>query len=787
MHSRSKYCCLIIVSLFILHAVPIAQNGADVLQTQFEKYVEDHPAEKLFVHTDKSVYVAGEIIWFKVYVVDAAFHMPTELSKTAYIEILDNNKTSLLRAKILLQKGSGNGSFLLPASVNTGNFLLRGYTRWMKNSDPDFFFEKPITIINTLRNFTPPTSSPAAKYDIQFFPEGGNLVTNLESKVAFKISDQYGKGVDCGGTILSDHNDTILNFKTSHAGTGHFIFTPRPGQHCKAVVRLPGDSVVAKDLPTVYERGLVMRLEDRDEQLHVTVSADTQGPDQWLYLLCHNQQKISLATAKTLSDHKAEFVVDKKALPEGITTITIFNESKQPVCERLFFKRPALQNNIIKTDQDVYAKRKKVTVSIPGTNGELNDLSLSVYRVDSLQTRDQTDILSYLWLASDLRGPVESPGYYFHSGTEEDQNLDNLMLTQGWRRYKWDEIATGKKPFFEFIPEYEGHIIAGKIVNKQSGLAGKNITAYLSAPAKKYQFAAAVSNDDGQVLFNTKDFVGTEQIIVQTRSDSNYRIDILSPYAEKFSKTLLPDLTIPPAMQNQLLYHSINTQVQTAYRNDSLNRFYFPYADTIHFFGPPEKVYYLDDYTRFTTMEEVLREYIAEVAPRKQNRRLHLFMLRNAHEFFEKDPLVLVDGVPFFNMDSVLAIDPLKIKKIEVLSKKYVFGPTSSDGIVSYATYNGDLNGIRLDPNAVVMEYEGLQLQREFYSPNYETPAQKNSRVPDFRNLLYWSPDMKTDSQDKKNISFYTSDLEGRYFIMIQGISRGGKIFSETGEFEVKK
>ncbi|MES1216485.1 MAG: hypothetical protein ABUT20_13295 [Bacteroidota bacterium] len=789
MRPAFKNILLFIFSLSVLNSMLRAQQGIDVIQKQFQDYTQNNPQEKLFVHTDKSVYVAGEIIWFKVYVTDARFHIPIDLSKVAYLEILDKSNTPVLQAKIELEKGSGNGSFLLPASIGSGNFLLRAYTRWMKNTGADIYFEKPITIINTLRNFSPPATVPAIKYDIQFFPEGGNLVAGIESKVAFKIADQYGKGVDCGGVLLNGKNDTLLNFKTSHFGIGNFKFTPKPGEAYKALVKVRVDSSVAVGLPAVYDKGYVMHLDDAGNSLTVTVSSANQPAGDVVYLLSHTRQKINFAEAKTISGDKATFSIDKKTIGEGVTTLTVFNQFKQPVCERLYFKRPELQHLDIKTDQDVYAKRNKVTLDIAADKNDATDLSLSVYRTDSLQSADKSDILGYLWLSSDLKGNIESPWYYFNPGAEEDIAADNLMLTQGWRRFKWDDVLMSKKPTFEFLPEYEGHIITGKIMNKQSGQPAKNIMAYLSAPAKKYQFTADVSNEDGMVQFNTKDFIGTEQLVVQTntRSDSNYSVVILNPFAEKFSGTQLPQLTIPASIQNHLLYQSINSQVQSTYLNDSMNRFYYPFTDTNHFFGPPEKTYNLDDYTRFTTMEEVLREYVMEVAPRKQGHKFHLFMLENAHEFFDQDPLVLVDGVPFFDMDSVLAIDPLKIRKIELLSKKYFYGPLGSTGILSYSTYKGDLDGIRLDPNALVIEYEGLQLQREFYSPVYETSLQKNSRTPDFRSLLFWAPDIKTNNEGKEKISFYTSDLEGKYFIMIQGVSANGKIFSKTANFEVKK
>jgi hypothetical protein len=185
-------------------------------------------------------------------------------------------------------------------------------------------------------------------------------------------------------------------------------------------------------------------------------------------------------------------------------------------------------------------------------------------------------------------------------------------------------------------------------------------------------------------------------------------------------------------------------------------------------------------------MEEVLREYIREVNvfhPHKT------FQIRIIGEkgFLDSDPLVMLDGVPIFDMNKVMAIDPLKIRRLDVIKDRYFWGAADAEGILSYASYKSDLAGVEVDPHAVVMDYEGLQLQRLFYSPVYDTDAQVSSHTPDFRSLLFWAPTIKTNASGKNQISFYTSDEEGKYVAIIQGMTADGDSGSQTFTFDVKK
>jgi hypothetical protein len=187
-------------------------------------------------------------------------------------------------------------------------------------------------------------------------------------------------------------------------------------------------------------------------------------------------------------------------------------------------------------------------------------------------------------------------------------------------------------------------------------------------------------------------------------------------------------------------------------------------------------------------MEEVLREYVTPVNVRKRSGQFHLPVYDElSKQFFNNDPLLLLDGVPVFNIDKFMQYDPLKIRKLEVMSRRYFLGNMFFEGVVNFITYKGSMEGYELDPHATVIDYDGLQLQRVFYSPVYETPEQVNSHLPDFRNLLYWSPAVKTNGKGRQDISFYSSDMTGRYLVVLQGLTPDGKAGTATVSFDIKE
>jgi len=790
-------CCAYILIFFLQCGLLNAQNQqADLLNKQFYTYQSGTFQEKLYIHTDKSFYLAGETIWFKVYDIDASFHKPLTTSTIAYTEILNKDRKPVLQTKVQLSNGGGNGSVTIPGFLPTGNYIFRAYTSWMKNFSPDFYYEQTIHIVNTLKS---PVVAPAPKLpaSVQFFPEGGNEVIGFSGKIAFKATDGEGFGLDCKGLIVTQNNDTVTSFQSVHNGMGNFQLKPEKNKTYYAVLKL-NDSLIRQKLPDAEQDGFVMNMaEEESGRLKFTVRATPNFNNTTVYLLSQTRQVIKNVQSSTIKDGETIFFLDKKDLGDGISGITLFDQEKRPVCERLVFKRPQQILSIgVNMDQTVYESRKPVHIDLLSTRSTdkssvSGNLSLSVFMIDSLQHIPGQNIISWMFLTSDLKGRIESPGYYFtNPDNKVDEALDNLLLTQGWRRFKWNDILESRIPSFEFLPEIEGPVVNGKIINRLTGSPVGGSTALLSVPGVDYAFSSATSNAQGNVRFGFKDIYKNNAIVVEPAQlkDSNYRVDITSSYSDKFSSKSFRTLILSKDQEAALLNRSIGNQVENTYGIEKKHRYAKISMDTTSFYGKPDRYFNLDEFTRFQTMEEVLREYIDDVRVRKDGDK-YSFKVRNKlfNIYFEENPLILLDGIPISDASKIIALDPQKIRRIEIVTHRYYIGSSVFDGIVNVKSYSGEIGATQIDPNSLVVEFEGLQQQREFYSPQYSSGDDVESHMPDFRNVLYWAPQIITGSDGKSKLSFYTSDLKGKFAVVIQGLTKDGLPGSAIGFFEVKK
>jgi len=776
--------CLLCVGL----AVFAQENKSDTLTKRFNTYAQQNLQEKIYVHTDRDYYLTGETIWFAVYIIDE-FHQPLALSKVAYIELLDRNNKPMLQIKVAVKDGFANGSLFLPATLGSDNYKLRAYTSWMKNYDSDFYFNKNISVVNPfVRLDTAITSThTSTTVEAQFFPEGGNMIVGINNKVAFKVNDASGHGLDFVGALVNQHNDTVLHFSPLKFGIGNFSFVPMENTQYRAVIHAKGLNEKVFNLPQTQATGYAFHLEESSNKINVEVNAVGINPNsaEVVYLFIHAQQVVSKVEMKFIGNNKATFSIDRDKLQEGISHFTIFSQDLKPVCERLYFKTPtALLPIQVQSNQQQYEKRKKITLNI---NGNVNDhLSLAVVRMDSL-ANSSTHIADYFLLTSDLKGTIESPEYYLGKDSLTRMAQDNLMLTHGWSRFKWDAISKNENTT-RYPLEYAGHIVTA-IVKDEAGTPKANVIGYASSPSKIIRLNVNRSNGKGEVLFDMKNFFGSRQLILQTntKTDSLYHIEVKDPFSLQFSTEKIAPFHLSSSFEKNILSRSVGMQVQDVYSKNENNKTVKSTIDSISFYGKADETYLLDDYTRFPVMEEVMREYVPGVLVRKHKDGFHFIVLDNVNRSaFRETPLVLLDGVPLFDEDEIMNFDPLKVKKLEVIARRYFIGPLDAPGVVSYTTYRGDLAGFQLNPKSVSLNYEGLQLQQEFYSPQYVNQNATQNRLPDFRSLLYWQPSVIIDANGKKSIEFYTSDLTGKYQVVVEGISSSGLVGSAVTTFEVK-
>jgi len=790
MKQKTFFCLM--YCLLVLKCITIRAQSSDIeaLKSNFTDYSERTLTEKIFLHTDRNFYISGEILWFKAYLVNNVDNRLSSSGKVIYIEMLDDLNKPVLQAKVAVDQGTGMGSFFLSSDFPSGVYKLRAYTAWMKNFDADYFFEKQITIVNATVPLAQLPADTSEVYDIRFFPEGGNLVSDISSTVGFRMTDKSGNGVQVfNGVVVDENNDTVAAFQPYKFGTGRFRLAPATNKKYTAYIKTATGRSFSQSLPPVLSSGYTMEVKRQEKDLHIRVySHGVEGSSA--YLLVHTRGIVKKAVRLTLQHGEAAFTVPFVDMGDGISHITLFDGNRRPVCERLYYGgSPQPLGVQAVTDAAAYRQRRKITLTV--NTADMANLSLAVFRNDSLQKTEPFDIRSYLWLSSELKGKIESPGWYFSDQPDSTaEAIDNLLLTQGWRRFNWHDVLQKKLPAFTYLPEIDGHIINGKITDSLTRKGRRGSLVFLSFPGTHNKFYTSESDRDGHLVFYTKDVYGQSELIAEADDllNSPAGIEIFDPFSEEYSLNKLPSLQLRKEYAEALRTNSINAQVVRKFGEDRLKELrYPPLVDTTKFYGKADETYLLDNYTRFTTMEEVLREYVLGILVGKSGKNYRLTVIDALSNSLLKDnPLVLLDGVPVLDMNRIIEYDPLKVRKLDIVKGKYYYGPSLFYGIADFTTYKGNMENYEMSRNAVVLDYDGLQMQREFYSPVYETPEQQQHSLADYRNLLFWNPEIRTGKDGKAEISFYSSDLSGSYNGIIQGISADGKSGSTHFSFTVQ-
>lgn len=781
-----------LICLLFASSNMFAQNETITdLQNKLAYYASKHLNEKIYIHTDKSTYLTNELCWFKIYSMEGFYNTPLDISSVCYIEILNQLNEPVLQEKISMSNGMGDGSVLIPNNLQSGHYTIRAYTNWMKNFDPAYFFSKQLNIINT-QIPTTKIKSTSNTNSISIFPESGNLMYGINTKVGIKVKQDNGKNLVSNGWIIADKNDTIASIKTGIDGIGSFNFTPTIGhQYFIKTITNEGNDIV-KEIPTIQENGyhLTVKEDKINNQIHIEVYNNLIENEK-IFLLIHS--RAILKKVFTLNHNKSNIIIKKEELGEGVNTITLFDNSRKPVSERLYFNYPT-NKNLLQASTEVasFKSREKVNLKLQGINNSPNsrlNLSLSVYKIDSLQGVDETNIQNYIWLQSDLTEKIEHPYKYFDTtNLNRFSEIDDLMLTNGWSKFKWDEVLLNKTPLFNYIPELGGNIITGKLNKPLESNKNNELIAAISIPSKYTQYKGTNINQHGVGIFEFRKIYNDGQIILQVDSTNNKSKFILENPFYTNNNEVKSNISLNGKINEiELNNYFRNIQTQQYYNPNLVNQFKPILTDSNAFYGKADRVYLLDNYSRFATLEEVIREYVTPVSLNKTDGKFNLAVYDEENkQFFKDKPLLLLDGVMIKDVDKFLSYDPLKIRKLEVVSRLYFEGNNKYKGIINFTTYEGKMEGYELDPSSIVLDYKGLQASRIFAAPLYDTEAQIENRLPDFRHLLYWNPSITINSNDTQQISLFTSDLKGKYLIAVQGISNNGVPVYKEIKIEVR-
>ncbi len=470
--------------------------------------MRDNYPEKIYVQTDRPIYNLYDTIWYKVWVMQAGTLLPTGKSQLVYVDLISETNRVTQTAQYTLSGGSANGQFVLTKAIqDKGIYRIRAYTRWQKNFGDSACFEKIIPIWGDKdkeqenKSFVSITNAANRELfitqgqfqkrkqkaeeeklleaqkkvnrefdlDVQFLPEGGKLIAGVANRVAYKALFPDGRSVAVEGTVVDQDGNEVTTFASEHKGMGSFLLVPDSGKQYSA--RLFNDQLIA--LPAVEKEGVTLMVISKptSDTLVVAINASLGVvSNQSQFTLLAESRGLPTKEAFNIQMNKSRVLlrIPKENLKSGINRLTLFSTDGQPLCERLvYIDRKDELKFTVKANWEVKSDTaQRMTLKIrPQLNGEYVAGSFAVsitnknrVPVDSIQKTFRSEML----LSSDLKGFIETPGYYFNNPYDSIcKQLDLLMLTHGWRGYGWDDVT---RKNFTHLPD-TAFTVSGSIVN----------------------------------------------------------------------------------------------------------------------------------------------------------------------------------------------------------------------------------------------------------------------------------------------------------------------------------
>ncbi len=513
-------------------ATAFAQQDSSLLTkavTNLKATYGAKPVEKVYLHLDKPNFIPGDTLWFKAYTVVGKTHSLSALSGVLYVELISPKDSVIKRIVLRLTSGIAWGDFALPGKLTPGNYNIRAYTAWMRNAGPDYFYNQRVNI----GGITPgELAAPAAKInpDVQFFPEGGELVNGIRSKVAFKAVNPNGSGENIKGSIIDNEGAMVAEFESTHAGMGIFALLPQPGKTYSAKVVLADSRTFTSPLPKALDAGYVLSVNNtRKDSLFLKVSANSpqfqSKQNTAFFLVGQSGGEVYYTASGTLKTPVFGARIDKARFPSGIVQFTLFADG-QPMNERVVF----IQNNDtlkmkLSSAATSYSSRSPVklnfTVKDNANEPVAGTFSVAVINESRVGADENTEgsIFSHLLLTSDLKGYIEKPNYYFVNSTDAKRaELDMLMLTQGYRRFEWKQILAA--PDTRIVNKPEQNLTLEGTIKTTGGDVVPNGKLMLTS-TRENTILDTVTDAYGNFKFTDLQLSDTAKIVLQARKQNN--------------------------------------------------------------------------------------------------------------------------------------------------------------------------------------------------------------------------------------------------------------------------
>jgi hypothetical protein len=809
-----------------------AQTAIEKLSESFKEYNKTLPWEKVYLHTDKPHYVLNDTIWIKAYGMIENGSEAQEATKSVplYVDLYDAKFERYIdRIIIRLEEGKGQGDIVLPKDLEPGAYSLRAYTQWMRNFGDPAFFHKDIWVGELGENWEYVGGD--SKLNLGFYPEGGNLVEGIQSKIGFKATDSYGRSTAVIGYILDSQGDTVMRFESEHLGMGSFRFTPKEGESYEVKAQSAEQPWTRLAFSSIQKQGYVITFDplfsEKEIKVDINHNLGKGNENKTLYLIGLSKGK--KVFEKEFDGEKAlnTILIKKEDFFPGIITFTLMDEETTLLAERLVYVHPVSQGKaVFKTAKPDYTSKERVQLEIEvldefrrAVEGNFSISVTDAYQV--LQPENAENIHSYFQLSSEVKGEIEQPDYYFNpENPNAEKYLDNLLLTQGWRRFSWEHLAKLSSP-----PTYgfeEGLTLTGKVykVNDKPIEEPHALRMMVTHSFGMPILYEGETNEIGEFSFLGMDYQDSVGIYMQayiekeknsgkTTEVKRNEVVMSIPKAPKFqerNKALLPSgdkfqdfddyLVSVKEAKNLMEQFRLSQEIELGEVTVTGKRSLKPDNRAIQYNNTPDRgMFVTKEFYYFQNVFQVLRGRFPGVNVIGDVFSLYptpVVIIRGGGGSIMNSggATFLIDGMRV--MPSMVGLLPVaEIERIDILmglSKGAVYGADGAGGVINVLTKAGNPNYKWEDEPVIgntTIKAKGYVPIREFYSPTglYDINA---PIAIDYRSTIYWNPNVDTDNTGKAQIEFLLTESKPEVFVNLQGISKSGEPIHATYRFKVK-
>lgn len=648
--------------------------------------------------------------------------------------------------------------------------------------------------------------------DIQFFPEGGDLIKGVPTQVAFKAVKPNGLGIDLTGTITDSDGNQITTFSSAHLGMGSFYLNTEGSKTYKANITFKDGTKKSIDLPKPAESGIVIQAVTSNPEVvsFKMVANETyfqQNQGKSLYIVAQSGGRVYYAAQSKLQTQVTSAKVPTNKFPSGIIQMSLFSATGEPVSERMIFVLHKNAMNLsLKTDLPAYKPRQKVRMTVAAkdsTQRLTGTFSLSVTDQQKVPVDENTEttIVSSLLLTSDLKGFVEQPNYYFVKNDEKKRaELDILMLTQGYRRFSYKDVLANKFPVTSFLPE-QGITVTGTLRDR-TGMPVKRGALRLTSPGRTLSSEALTTN---MGLFNFPNLVfedGAELLINAKYNAAGSNMMIMVDNAP------FPEITSNPNLATEVV--NIDSTLSNYLDNSKKQYSNLRTLKEVKITGPTIKKPSHADYTALTGLSMMADHEISGDRLKDCNDLLTClktiavgltfdvdkFYVSRSYNQGDRTPVQVFINGNAVDLVSIGSVMPSDVESVEIFTQDQlglVFKNYQCNGVMVINTKKvaksnitlADLKKMMPQSNMLKLSPKGYTKVKEFYAPKYLTQTSSYTGN-DLRSTIYWNPKIVTNAAGDTVVEFYNADGKGTYRAVIEGVDINGNVGHTVLRYTVK-